>query len=103
MKIDNPLTGSISVGNTKTRTAKSKSSSSAAATVSSKDSVELTGASTQLNVLEDRLNQMDTSETDKLEAIRQALAEGSFQVNEEAVADALIQTSMDQIKRQGTR
>jgi len=103
VKIDNPLTGSISVGNTKTRTAKSKSSSSAAATVSSKDSVELTGASTQLNVLEDRLNQMDTSETDKLEAIRQALAEGSFQVNEEAVADALIQTSMDQIKRQGTR
>jgi negative regulator of flagellin synthesis FlgM len=103
VKIDNPLTGSVRIENSKARTTKSNTPTSASSTAPAADRVEITGASTQLNSLEDQLNQMDTSEAGKLEAIKQALADGNFQVNEEAVADALIQSSMEHLKRQGTR
>lgn len=104
MKIEDPLTGATtSIPNQKTR-AKGKTTASPAGTGSnSKDSVEITTTSAQLSHLEDTLNQLDTTETGKLEAIRQAVAEGRFQVNEEAVANALVQSSIEHLKRQGRK
>lgn len=104
MKIEDPLTGATtSIPNQRSR-AKGKATASPAGTSSnSKDSVEITTASAQLNQLEDTLNQLDTTETGKLEAVRQAVAEGRFQVNEEAVANALVQNSIEHLKRQGRK
>lgn len=104
MKIEDPLTGATtSIPNQRTR-AKGKTTASPASTSSNgKDSVEITTTSTQLSQLEDTLNQLDTTETGKLEAVRQAVAEGRFQVNEEAVANALVQSSIERLKRQGRK
>lgn len=100
MKIDDSVAGVPSI-----RTKKTRDKTSAAATTSSStasgDSVEFTQASSQLSKLESALSQMDTSEPGKVEAVRQAITEGQFHVDEEAVADALVQTSIEQMKRQG--
>lgn len=104
MKIEDPLTGaSTTIPNQKTRAKGKTSSSSGSSSANSKDSVEITQTSSQLSQLEGALNQLDTTETGKLEAVRQAVAEGRFQVNEEAVANALLQNSMEQLKRQGKK
>ncbi|HEX8978770.1 MAG TPA: flagellar biosynthesis anti-sigma factor FlgM [Parasulfuritortus sp.] len=104
MKIEDPLTGATtSIPNQRTR-AKGKTTASPASTSSNgKDSVEITTTSAQLSQMEDTLNQLDTTETGKLEAVRQAVAEGRFQVNEEAVANALVQSSIEHLKRQGRK
>lgn len=101
MKIDDSVAGVPTIRTKKTRDKTSATASSTTSSAASGDSVEFTEASSQLSKLESALSQMDTSEPGKLEAVRQAITEGQFQVDEEAVADALVQTSIDQMKRQG--
>ncbi len=102
MKINDSLTGVTSVGGQKTRNAKGKRD--AASVVSgAADSIEITQTSTQINILEGQLSRLDTSEPGKLEAVKQAVAEGHFKVDEEVVADALIRDSMENLKRQGKK
>jgi negative regulator of flagellin synthesis FlgM len=103
VKINDPLTGAPSVRSQKARNPKDRRSSTSVTINSSQDSVEITQTSAHLNMLDDKLSQMDTSEASKLEAIKQAVAEGRFQVDEEAVADALIQNGMELMKRQGRK
>ena len=103
MKIEDPLTGTPIVDNRKIRGGKGKRSAASSSAGSSKDSVEITQASEQLNILADSLGQMDVTDAGKLEAVKQAVADGRFQVDEQAVADALVQSSMDQIKRKGRK
>ncbi len=103
MKIDDSLSGAPSVRSQKTRNGKDKRSTISATITTTQDSVEITQTSAQLNMLEDKLGQLDTAESSKLEAVRQAIAEGRFQVNEEAVADALVQSSMESLSRQGRK
>jgi negative regulator of flagellin synthesis FlgM len=104
VKIEDPLTGATTtIPNQKTRAKGKTTSTSSAVSTNGKDSVEITHTSAQLNHLEGTLSQLDTTETSKLEAVRQAVAEGRFQVNEEAVANALVQSSIEQLKRQGKK
>ncbi len=99
MKIDNSLKSVAAVRTRATRGDKGKTAADTDAAIA--DSVELTLASTTLNAMEEALAGMPAEDTDKVEAVRQAIADGHFQVNEEAVADALVQTTVEQLRRQG--
>jgi negative regulator of flagellin synthesis FlgM len=101
VKIDDSVAGVPSIRTKKTRDKTSAASSTATSGSTSGDNVEFTEASSQLGKLESALSQMDTSEPGKIEAVRQAISDGQFHVDEEAVADALVQTSIEQMKRQG--
>lgn len=60
-----------------------------------RDEVELTADSARMRELESRLAEMEVTDPQKVEAIRQAIAEGSFKVDEEVVADAMIKEALD--------
>jgi negative regulator of flagellin synthesis FlgM len=59
------------------------------------DEVELTADSARMRELESRLAEMEITDPKKVEAIRQAIADGSFKVDEEVVADAMIKEALD--------
>jgi len=61
------------------------------------DEVELTGDAAKLQELEARLAELEITDPKKVEAIRQAIAEGTFKVDEEAVADGLIKEAIDHL------
>lgn len=67
------------------------------------DEVELTGDAAKLQELEARLAELEITDPKKVEAIRQAIAEGRFKVDEEAVADALVNEAIDLLSQQGRR
>ncbi|MEW6677084.1 MAG: flagellar biosynthesis anti-sigma factor FlgM [Pseudomonadota bacterium] len=63
------------------------------------DQVDLTGDAARLRELEARLAELDSANPGKIEAIRQALADGSFKVDTEAVADGMIRETLDLLSR----
>ena len=63
-----------------------------------RDEVELTDRSAHLQELEARLSELEITDPQKIEAIRQAILDGSFKVDEEVVADALIRETLDQLR-----
>lgn len=58
------------------------------------DDVKLTDTSEKIRQLESELSDVDISDPAKVESIRKAIAEGNFKVDEEAVAEGLIQESI---------
>lgn len=54
------------------------------------DRVDITSLSSQLQSLESRISGVSVVDTAKVESIKQAIAEGRFEVNSEVVADRLI-------------
>lgn len=67
------------------------------------DEVELTGNAAKLQELEARLAELEITDPQKVEAIRQAIADGTFRVNEEAVADGLVNEAIELLSQQGKR
>jgi len=65
-----------------------------------RDQVDLTDNAGRLGELESRLAQMDITDPAKIEAVREAIAEGRFQVDPEAVADGMIKEAIDLLSRQ---
>jgi negative regulator of flagellin synthesis FlgM len=63
-----------------------------------RDEVELTDGSARLRELEAHLAELDITDPQKIESIRQAIADGTFKVDQEAVADALVQEALDQLR-----
>jgi negative regulator of flagellin synthesis FlgM len=63
------------------------------------DDVKLTETSEKIRKLESELADVDVSDPAKVESIRKAIAEGNFKVDEEAVAEGLIQESIATIGR----
>lgn len=61
------------------------------------DEVRLTGTSGRMHQLEAELAELDVEDAGKIGAVRQAIADGSFAVDEGAVADGLIQEAIDNI------
>ena len=59
------------------------------------DQVDLTGSAARMQELEDQLAQLSTTNPQKVEAIRQAIADGTFQVDNEVVADGMIKETLD--------
>lgn len=101
MKIDDSLNGISAIRGRTARKTKDGAPGTAASPGNATDSVEITPTSTHLNQLEEEMGRLGSSDSGKVEAIRQAIAEGSFRVDEEAVADALVQSTMEQLRRQG--
>jgi negative regulator of flagellin synthesis FlgM len=63
------------------------------------DNVRLTDTSEKMRQLESDLSNIDITDAAKVESIRQAIADGNFKVDEEAVAEGLIQESIATIGR----
>lgn len=63
------------------------------------DEVQLTKTSEKMRQLESDLSDIDITDAAKVESIRQAIADGNFKVDEEAVAEGLIQESITTIGR----
>ena len=99
MKIDNALKN-IQGPNKKTKVDKSKARDTQEQTGVS-DNVELTSRSALMQSLESALAKLPAEDLDKIAEIRLAIAEGRFQINEEVVADKLIQEAMDNLRRGG--
>jgi len=67
------------------------------------DNVKLTSTAEKLSQLEDELQNVNISDNAKIEAIRKEIAEGRFKVDEEAVAESLVQESIANISRRAAR
>ena len=67
-----------------------KSVQSAGAVAPARDTVEITSVSAQLVQLEKLLNEVGVVDTVRVEAIKQAIAEGRFHIDSEVVADKLL-------------
>jgi len=63
-----------------------------ATTSPARDKVEITSLSSQLAQLEKMLNDVGVVDTARVEAIKQAISEGRFQIDSEVVADKLLNT-----------
>ena len=99
MKIDSALqhVASIQSKGVKSKPSKGKAEGAVSAAVS--DNVELTGASSRMRELERHLADLPAEDADKVEAIRQAIADGSFKVDEEAVADGMVREAAEQLRQ----
>lgn len=64
---------------------------------SSAEKVDITPLSAQLQALESKLEQVEVVDAARVEAIKQAIAEGRFRVNPDAIADRLIATVKEMV------
>lgn len=97
MKIDNSVK---SVSQTKATQASRKKSGAAAKGASSSGSsekVDINPLSSQLQALENSLEQVEVVDTARVEAIKQAISEGRFKVNPDVIADRLISTVKEMV------
>lgn len=103
MKIDSALqqVTTLQAKGVKSKTAAKATASVAGSLVS--DNVQITGTSARLQELEARLADVPIEDSAKVESIRQAIAEGSFQVDEEAVAEGMVQETIEQLSHRHTR
>lgn len=100
MKIDPPTKSSpvTSVKPVSTSRARGKAPSRGQSSV--KDDVRLTDQATILGELESQLAGFDATDPALVEAVRAAIRDGDFKVNEEKVAENLIKESLDLIHSQ---
>jgi negative regulator of flagellin synthesis FlgM len=97
VKIDDSLkkTGGLSVGTTQTRAGKGAEKAGSVSQASSdSDSVHLSSSS-QLQSLTQLTGNNGVFDTNKVEEIKAAIAEGRFQVDPEKVANGLLDTVSD--------
>jgi negative regulator of flagellin synthesis FlgM len=72
---------------------------SAAPTAGGGDSLTLTESSTRVRTLESQLASVDVTDIGKVEAVKAALADGSFTVDAEVVADRLIDHTKEALRK----
>lgn len=65
-----------------------------------KDNVTLSSTSTQIQALEAGISEASGFDTAKVEAIKQAISEGRFTINPEAIADKLIASTRELLAQQ---
>jgi len=100
MKIDKPnkpLPASLAGGGVAHTPAKGKSGLTSATLQPGDTSVSLGPAATQLRSMESNLANTPVINAAKVAEIKQAIADGRFRVNSEAVADRLLETVRDLI------
>ncbi|WP_171014030.1 flagellar biosynthesis anti-sigma factor FlgM [Chitinivorax sp. B] len=95
MKVDNsgkPITPSgVKPGVTRLPTGSdSKTDTSEAGSKAKADNVELTSTSLRMQALESSLSKQPTVDTARVAEIRQAISEGRFKINTDAIADKLV-------------
>lgn len=99
MKIDNSIPAASPLG----RVAESSSRPSAAAPAAPRagDSVAITNLSARLNELEGVLSGVPVVDGEKVQSIRQAIADGRFQVDSGVVADRLLSSARELLLQRG--
>lgn len=96
MKIDNSgkpvtATGSPRPGNAKAVSPEARQAGSAAnASAPASDNVELTSASLKLSAIEGSLGGQPVIDSARVSEIKQAIADGKFKINPDAIADKLV-------------
>ena len=70
-----------------------------APTAGGSDSLTLTESSTRVRSLEAQLAAVDVTDIGKVEAVKAALADGSFTVDAEVVADRLIEHTKEAVRK----
>lgn len=99
MKIDNSSRTAALTGNTApaprgTRMAPPATSGG------TQDNVTLSATSTQIQALESGISEASGFDAAKVEAIKQAISEGRFTINAEAIADKLIASTRELLAQQ---
>lgn len=100
MKIDSAINQITSIQNKGVKAKRVKEDSAASSANSVSDSVNLTDASSLLGELETQLSELPTQDSTKVDSIRRAINDGSFVVDEEAVAEGMVQESIEQLRHQ---
>jgi negative regulator of flagellin synthesis FlgM len=103
VKIDSALQHVTSIQSKSVKSKNAKDRIAASSTGSVSDNVELTGASSLIRELETQLADIPAEDAGKVESIRNAIAEGSFQVDEEAVAEGMVQETIEQLSHRNSR
>ncbi len=97
MKIDKRITPPAA---SKVSSAKSKGGGKTPAPAAGgSDSLTLTESSTRVRSLESQLASVDVTDTAKVESVKAALADGSFTVDAEVVADRLIDHTKEALRK----
>lgn len=98
MKIDKRVgsTTASKVSSTRGRTADKTGKTSAPA---GGGSLTLTESSTRIRALEAELVQIDITDIQKIESVKEALASGTFEVDAEVVADRLIDQTKETLRK----
>lgn len=97
MKIDKRITSPAA---TKVSSAKGKGAGKAATPgAGGGDSLTLTESSTRIRALESQIASVDVTDTGKIESVKAALADGSFTVDAEVVADRLIDHTKETLRK----
>lgn len=95
MKIDKRITPPTTA---KVASTKAKGTAKASGTAGG-DSLTLTDASTRIRALESGLASVDVADAGKIESVKAALADGSFTVDAEVVADRLIDHTKEVLRK----
>lgn len=96
MKIDKRITPPTAA---KVSSAKGKTAGKAPASSTGSDSLTLTESSTRIRALETQLASVDVADAGKVESVKAALADGSFTVDAEVVADRLIDHTKEALRK----
>ncbi len=82
------------------RSSKAGAAASAPKNASTQDNVQLTTLSSQLQAMESSMDSVPVANSAHVEAIKQAISEGRFKINPEAIADKLLTSVNDLIQKQ---
>lgn len=97
MKIDKRITPPAA---TKVTATKAKGAGKAGAPAAAgSDSLALTESSTRIRALESQLASVDVADAAKVESVKAAIADGSFTVDAEVVADRLIDHTKETLRK----
>ncbi len=96
MKIDKRITPPAAA---KVSSAKGKGAGKTSAPATGSDSLTLTDSSTRIRALESQLASVDVTDAGKVESVKAVLADGSFTVDAEVVADRLIDHTKETLRK----
>lgn len=96
MKIDSTLKNVAGV-QAKPKAGKGKASETGKSQTGVQDNVDLTAQASLMRSLESSLADLPDTDVGKVEEVRQAIAEGRFKVDEEVVAEKLVEETMEDL------
>lgn len=99
MKIDSSARTQAPAGDT-TPTRRNEAPAQKASGSAAQDRVELSGLSSQMQALETGIGEASGFDVAKVEAIKQAISEGRYKINPEAIADKLIASTRELLAQQ---
>lgn len=98
MKIDGTLRGTSVTGVNPQNPARAKNP---VADGAKQDNVSLSDTAAQMQALETGIGQSSDMDTSKVDAIKQAISNGTFQVNPERIADGMLTYTRDLLSQKG--